>query len=161
MIDYDAKISWDIQDIFVCSDSWRMVQHGLLAFPSGWLKDVFLECTNIQFELHHVADSASARTTWPLGEVFDSRFWHLCASPPCTGAVSTSTSMEDKPQPFLASGGYRRCHEDVFFPTSPNPKPQTRLQTPSWTQVSQHWKKQTLFLWHEVSRRIPIQATSI
>ena len=40
-----------------------MVQHGLLAFPSGWLKDVFLECTNIQFELHHVADSASARTT--------------------------------------------------------------------------------------------------
>jgi len=107
-----------------------MVQHGLLAFPSGWLKDVFLECTNIKFELHHVADSASARTTWPLGEVFDSRFWLLCASPPCTGAVPTSTSMEDKPQPFLPPVDIEDVMKMSFFPPAqtPNLKLDSKLQ---------------------------------
>ena len=109
-----------------------MVQHhGLLAFPSGWLKDVFLECTNIQFELHHVADSASAP---------------LCQSP--LQQVQYLLQRRRQATAFFASGGYRKITVNMkmsfFFPPAQKPKPQTS-STPN--------SKQRLFLRHEVSRR--------
>ena len=131
--------------------SWRFLPDGWKMYFSN-VQTFSLNCTMWQILLQHVQHGLLGRCL-----ILDSGSFVPVHPAQVQYLLQRQWKTSHR---FFASGGYRRCHEDVFFPTSPNPKPQTRLQTPSWTKVSQHWKKQTLFLWREVSRRIPIQATS-
>lgn len=84
-----------------------------------WLKDSLLEWVWItpcrRFCFSNYQDGLLVRCLI--------QFWLLCASLPCTGAVSTLTSMEDEPQPsaLFAEGGYSDLSESHNQP-APQPK---------------------------------------
>ena len=97
MLKYGLNIMYyEIFSVSSCVQMHGTVdQHGSRVSFWGWLKDSLLEWVWIapcgRFCFSNYQDGLLVRCL--------TRFWLLCASLPCTGAVSILTSMEDEPQP--------------------------------------------------------------